>query len=195
MDKEQPLNLRKFAELGYPAEFTRERFEGLLQRFADQVQSKGFRCIGDLDYLYHGHILFTKDNPRATALLYHTQEGAFETRDYLDPAARNWIQWLDAEKAAENAEKYVRKAGASYPGSGWDWGRFRDHFTISGRLLDPESVGGEVVRNVEWDFLNVDCVGVPRPVPPDSNVIEIKLKDQGTVCLWMDSSLEVKEPR
>ena len=194
VDAEQPLILRRFSELGYPKEFTRERFEGLLQRFADEVHLKGFRCIGEYDDLFHGHILFTKNNPRAAALLYHTQEGAFDTRDYLDPAARNWIQWLDSEKPIENANKYVRKAGASYPGSGWDWRVYRDHFTIGGRLLDPESMGGEVERNVQWDFLNVDCGGVPRPIPSDSNVIEITLKDQGTVCLWMDSFLEVKDP-
>lgn len=101
---------------------TLARFERLIEIAAQELEGKAFRFFADARDFNHGHVVLEKIGntlyPRA--ILYHTQEDAFDsywllddqTYTYLDQTARNWIQWLDEDpdldgRTIVNARDYL----------------------------------------------------------------------------------------
>jgi len=176
------VRLTSFEDQGFPKEFSKDRLQRLLQRVVDTVYMKGFRYLGEQADFNHGHILFVSGNP--VAILYHTQENAYYDHrnkpgskyDYLNKSTRNWIQWLGNPDLVENANKYERTA---YPDT-LVWERFirysvpvfRDHYTITPPMLNPEFLGGEVTFELQWRFTKT----TPNATrPSDSNVVNVIL--------------------
>lgn len=171
----------------------KEKLTNLLQKAVNVIYpAKGFRYLGDKEDFFHGHILYILDTnsvPRPVAILYHTQEEAYNwdkfhpksTYAYLDRQKRNWIQWLDRPEVVENANNYER---VYYPAGLSDdrqvrWDKFieeslpeqKNHFTIKEWMLDPQFFGGEIAISVNWRFYEVKKM----PQNNDSNVIAIIL--------------------
>lgn len=178
----------RFAALGFPALLSKTRLQGLLQSFVTAGYGHSFRHLGDERDFDHGHLLIDAKTGAPVAILYHTQELAHEAADadfgYLDPAGRNWIQWLDG-RGIENARAYERTA---YPSSGaWDWFVARDlpklkaRHTVTDKMLDPARLGlEELSPSRQWSFSKVDCgVGSDE----GSNVLRVSLPDRTPVCL------------
>lgn len=179
-----------FAALGYPAALTKPRLQSLLQTFVDAGYGRTFRRVGDERDFDHGHLLMDAASGAPVAILYHTQELAHETASgYLDPAGRNWIQWLDG-RGIENARRYER---ASYPRSGiWDWfvarelPRLRARHTITDKMLDPALLGRELAGSRQWTFTRTDC---GADADASSTVIRVSLPDRTPVCLALGAPL------
>lgn len=191
-NKDVPIH--GFNKEKFPKEFNKKRLALLLQKAVDKMYLKGFRYLGDTNDFDHGHILFVLDKsslPKAVAILYHTQEQAYDYHekepeskyDYLNPNARNWIQWLDMPEKVENARQYERTV---YPfGAEWDSYKaysvpaFKRHFTVHQFMLDPKFLGGEVAFAIQWGFYKIDS-----PIKnQNSNVIKIKLPRNNSVSL------------
>jgi hypothetical protein len=183
----------RFAELGFPAALGRMELESLLQRFVDRSYLKGFRHLGDERDFDHGHLLFDPSG-KPLAILYHTQElaqsqplgGEFA---YLNPDARNWIQWLD-DGRVENAVRYKRR---DYPRTAaWDWFRAAElpglegHHTILDKMLDPALLHVDVAKTKQWVFTRVPCTAVPPST--DSKGLRILLPTKEAVCLALSVS-------
>lgn len=164
--------------------------EDLLQKFVDRVYLKGFRHLGDERDFDHGHILCDAAS-RPLAILYHTQElakgePAGSPYAYLDPARRNWLQWLD-DGRIEDAAGYRRVA---YP-SGPSWNLFRmtelpgldDNGTILDRMLEPSRVPLDVTKTAQWVFTRVPC----GDAPPAAS-LRVVLPDRQPVCLSLSAS-------
>jgi hypothetical protein len=139
-------------------QFPESRLQNLLSRFSEQIQNVGFRHFGDEADFNHGHILFA-ENLTPVAILYHTQEHAFDWSrkdpggiyDYIDRQGRNWIQWLADEPdldglRIENAMNYLREGAAP-----------NENYTIYSFQLDPQRVGYSLIENVEFKFSPLDC--------------------------------------
>ncbi|HEX4047846.1 MAG TPA: hypothetical protein VH309_08430 [Elusimicrobiota bacterium] len=177
-----------YAELGYPPAIGKPVLAGLLQRVVDRLYMKGFRHLGDERDFDHGHFLFDASG-RPLAILYHMQELALhEPRGsefgYLDPAKRNWIQWL-GDGRIENAERYLRK---SYPKTAeWDWFReaelpdLEENHTILDKMLDPALVGLDPSKTKQWVFTRIPCEA--GTFSPDSADIRVVLPTKQPVCL------------
>lgn len=146
------------------------RLQGLLQRVVDKLYLKAFRHLGDERDFDHGHILFDKAK-RPVAILYHTQETAYSNPTdssfgYIDPKARNWIQWIGRDEI-ENADRYQRK---EFPRSAsWEWFQARrlpnliKHHTIIDKMLDPNLVDmDDAASSLQWVFTRVPC-GKSKP--------------------------------
>jgi hypothetical protein len=189
-----PAPAAGFASLGLPAALSKTRLQALLQGFVDLGYGRSFRHLGDERDFDHGHLLLDARTKAPLAILYHTQElaQAAATPDYgyIDPGARNWIQWLDGR--VENASAYER---SSYPRSGlWDWfvarelPKLRSRHTITDKMLDPARLGAqsELAPSLQWTFTRVDC-GATAP-DDASNVIRVALPDRTPVCLSLGSS-------
>jgi hypothetical protein len=182
-----------FSELGLPETLDRAGLESLLQRFVDRTYLKGFRHLGDERDFDHGHLLCDASG-KPFAILYHTQELAKgqpqgSEFSYLDPEARNWIQWLD-DGRVENAARYKRR---DYPHTPtWDWFRAAElpgldaHHTILDKMLDPALVAVDVAKTRQWVFTRVPCAGA-RP-SPDSKDLRILLPSKEAVCLSLSAS-------
>lgn len=181
-------------EGGLARELGRREFEGLLQAFVDVAYQKGFRHLGDERDFDHAHILFSTgpDASRPVAILYHTQElaslyhehkpgGEF---DYVDPEARNWIQWVDGGRV-ENARKYLRSA---YPDT-LSWRVFQEshlpgfqaYHTITDKMLDPRLLGAQVARSRQWVFRRAACPGPEDS--PEEEPISVLLPTRERVCM------------
>lgn len=182
----------RYASLGLPAILTKDRLQGLLQGFVDGEYGRAFRHLGDERDFDHGHLLLDARTGRPVAILYHTQELADEAAaadfGYIDPEARNWIQWLDG-RGVENARRYERE---TYPRSPeWDWfvsydlPRLRRRHTITDRMLDPRLLGLEFAPGLQWTFTQVPCGSESDAF---SNVIGIRLPGRAAVCLSLGSS-------
>lgn len=187
--------LTSFADQKFPTGFTKERLTSLLQKAVDTMYLKGFRYLGDEEDFYHGHILYIKNidgQMEAVAILYHTQENAYNTHadrpgskyDYLNRKTRNWIQWL-ADEHVDNASTYKR---ISYPNT-IEWRNyvkynlptFKERYTIHEAMLDPEYLGGEVCRSVQFAFYVFKNSG--SKFDPESNIIQITLPTQQIILL------------
>jgi hypothetical protein len=183
----------RFAELGFPAALGRMELESLLQRFVDRSYLKGFRHLGDERDFDHGHLLFDPSG-KPLAILYHTQElalgqplgGEFA---YLNPEARNWIQWI-ADGRIENAARYKRR---DYPRTaGWDWFRAEElpglekHHTILDKMLDPALLDVDVAKTKQWVFTRVPCAGSSPSA--DAKGLRILLPTKEAVCLALSAS-------
>jgi hypothetical protein len=183
----------RFAELGLPAALSRTRLESLLQSFVDRSYSKGFRHLGDERDFDHGHLLFDLDG-KPLAILYHTQElaqsqprgGEFA---YVNPAARNWIQWLD-DGRVENAARYKRR---DYPRTAaWNWFRaaelpgLEEHHTILDKMLDPALLSVDVAKTRQLVFTRVPCGGAVPFAEPDG--LRVLLPTHEAVCLALSAS-------
>lgn len=180
---------------GLGRELGRLEFQGLLQAFVDAAYQKGFRHLGDDRDFDHAHILFSTgpDSARPMAILYHTQELASLYRelkpgseyDYLDPEARNWIQWIEGGRV-ENARKYLRR---SYPET-LSWRVFQEthlpgfqaFHTITDKMLDPELLGAPVARSRQWVFRRAPCPEGPGE-GLDEDRISVVLPTRERVCL------------
>jgi hypothetical protein len=164
-----------------------EKRRRLLQAFADKAYLKGFRSLGDADDCDHGHLLFAKGSVEPAAILYHTQELAAiyhlykpgDPHDYVDPDARNWLQWTRDGKV-ENAAPFAR---TEYPRSpSWelfekvDLPRYREWRTVTDRMLDPTRLGLEVLASVQWTFRRAPCSAAP-------GLIRVVLPSRETLCL------------
>lgn len=182
-----------FAALRFPAVLSKTRIRSLLQDFVDAGYGRRFRHIGDQRDFDHGHLLFDVKTGAPVAILYHTQELAHKAASadfgYLDPEGRNWIQWLDG-RGIENARRYER---ASYPHSAtWEWfvvydlPKFRGRHTITEKMLDPASFGGEALESFQWTFTRLDCAAAAADA--GSNVIDVSLPEGGRVCLALGAS-------
>lgn len=165
-------------------------FQNLLQKFVYRTYMKGFRHLGDERDFDHGHFLYDAQS-KVIAILYHTQELAAESDaasgfGYIDPSARNWIQWLGPDRI-ENADRYLRK---SYPASAsWEWfrefelpGLNRRH-TILDKMLDPSLISVDLSKTSQWVFSRIPCP--PGPALPGDE-LQIVLPTEETVCLALD---------
>jgi hypothetical protein len=156
----------------------------LLQAFVAAEHGKAFRHLGDERDFDHGHFLFAKGRAEPVAVLYHTQElarylagGPFS---FLDPDARNWIQWLDGSGRIENASKYLRR---SYPDTPL-WDDFKNLYlpgytlnrTIVDKMIDPVLFGFEIESSAQWEFPRADCSKEP-------SAARIDVPDEGAVCV------------
>lgn len=194
--------LASWGSQGFPKGFSKELLHSMLQRVIDAAYGKGFRYLGDEYDFNHGHILFPKDSfgKNPVGILYHTQEYAYfyhrslpgHAYDYLDPGARNWIQWTDASRPVENAYPYARK---SYPDTP-EWSSVRDmlpafqaHYTVVTGMLDPELVGTDLGKNdYQWFFPRIDCPPDGRTFPSGSNGVEVRLPTGEKACLALEST-------
>jgi hypothetical protein len=161
-------------------------FQALLQEFVGQMYMKGFRHLGDERDFDHGHFLYNAES-KAIAILYHTQELADQNTaqsgyGYIDPAGRNWIQWL-GQNRIENADHYLRK---TYPATAtWDWFRefelpgLTKHHTILDKMLDPSLVALDVSKTSQWVFSKIPCA----QDSPSSDELQIVLPTNEMVCL------------
>ena len=167
------------------------RFQGLLQNFVDRAYLKGFRHLGDERDFDHGHLLFDGQS-KLVAILYHTQELAGDHRrgsdfGYIDPGARNWIQWVD-DGRIENAARYLRK---DYPATAaWDYFRalelpaLRARHTVLPKMLDPK-LGVDAAKTAQWVFTRVQCAG---PAPAAAGGLRVVLPNKEEVCLALAAS-------
>ena len=185
-----PVLDARFAEPVFPQALSRSGFESLLQRFVNQSYLKGFRHLGDERDFDHGHILFEASG-KPVAILYHTQELALgrprgSEFAYLNPQARNWIQWI-GDGRVENASRYERR---DYPRTPtWDWFREMElpglvsHHTILDKMLDPALLPVDVAKTRQWVFTRVPCSASPA-----SKDLRILLPTQEPVCLALSVS-------
>lgn len=183
----------RFAALGLPAVLSKARLQGLLQSFVTEGYGRSFRHLGDERDFDHGHLLLDARTRAPIAILYHTQELAHEATapgyGYLDPAARNWIQWLDG-RGIVNARRYER---ARYPRTAaWDWfvarelPRLRRRRTITDKMLDPALLGADLAESRQWTFTRIAC----GPAEDDgaSSAVRVLLPDRTPVCLSLAGS-------
>lgn len=168
-------------------------FQNLLQRFVDKAYLKAFRHLGDERDFDHGHILYDPRSNRPQAILYHTQEMAkgyprSSEYGYVDPDARNWIQWIHEDKI-ENAVGYQRK---NFPRSAfWAWfverrlPTLRSYHTIIDKMLDPALVGAQTEHSLQWVFTRIDCSRTSSAPLKQGNPIDITLPTGEVVCLTL----------
>lgn len=146
-----------------PPPLTPGAFQALLQRFVNKEYLKGFRHLGDERDFDHGHLLFD-DRSKLIAILYHTQELGGDHRPgspygYIDPAGRNWIQWV-SDGRVENAARYQRKTYPKTPS--WDCFRVLDlpalraRHTVLPKMLDP-GLGVDAAKTAQWVFTRTSC--------------------------------------
>ena len=156
-----------------------------------QEYLKGFRHLGDERDFDHGHLLFDAGS-KLIAILYHTQELAADHRPgsdfgYIDPDARNWIQWV-SDGRVENAARYLRK---DYPSTAtWDYFRalelpaLRARHTVLPKMLDPK-LGVDASKTAQWVFTRVRCADAAA-----SAAVRVVLPTKGKeeVCMSLSSS-------
>ncbi|MEK7388140.1 MAG: hypothetical protein AAB036_00430 [Elusimicrobiota bacterium] len=143
-----------------------DEMQTLLQRFVDESYHVSFRLLAYSSDFNHGHFLYSETLPtqgKPFAVLWHTQEkGLCDGKSFqFDPSARNWIQWLDANRPLENAEKYKRRTYPDTP----EWRRFvekslpdaQECHTIHADMLDPDLLGFQVAVESQWAFSQKDC--------------------------------------
>lgn len=161
-----------------PSQLGERRLEKLLQIFVKRTEGKAFRYLGVSEDFFHGHVLFEARGEGGSrrlyprAILYHTQEEAYSAHwrdldkkyDYVDVAARNWIQWLsddptDDGEPVENARRYLdtrRKDPRQFetdlaaPQEGL-------HYTIHSYEVDGRKLGFEVFGELQYEFYEDDC--------------------------------------
>lgn len=178
-------------------DLSKEEFRSLIQEATDAMYLKGFRYLGDPRDFDHGHLLYSDDlpsNPDAmppvVALLYHTQENAFDYHlndpgsrfDYVDPWARNWVQWVDSKKVA-NAKDYVPKD--------LDYDYELNHFTIHEFMLDSGLLNLRLSKKYSKQFLFSDATNKDIPYEcrgSKSNLITVVLPsgESKTLALLSD---------
>lgn len=166
------------------------KFRNLLQSFVDKTYLTAFRHLGDERDFDHAHILFDPITKIPQAILYHTQELAGyyppgSGYEYIDPKARNWIQWID-KPAIENARAYERN---TFPDSAyWAWfvarklPSYKKAHTIVDKMLDPLLVGATTEESLQWVFTRVECGLPPAPSEPPMMIV---LPDGQEVCLTL----------
>ena len=171
---------------------SKTEFQGLLQHFVDQTYLKGFRHLGDERDFDHGHLLYDAQS-KLVAILYHTQELAADHRPgtdfaYIDPGARNWIQWVN-DGRVENAARYLR---SEYPATAtWDYFRalelpgLQSRHTVLPKMLDPK-LGVDASKTAQWVFTRVKCAGA---APADaSDALRVVLPTKEEVCLTLSAT-------
>lgn len=194
-----------------PKEFSEKRIETLIQKLADETYEKGFRYLGVEEDLFHGHVLFEKKNldgvatlyPRA--ILYHTQEEAHKAHweksidakyDYLNVAARNWIQWLSDDPKEdgvliENAKKYLDTHQKDPSQFETDFAEPQEnlHYTIHAKNLDPNKLGFTLAGELQFEFdLVKEVSNNPYPdLPGNRGPIDIRLTPQNLVKLQLST--------
>ncbi len=190
----RPPSPPAFRSLALPPAVTKPLLQRLLQQFVDFAYLKDFRHLGDERDFDHGHILFAPGSRRPVAVLYHTQELAYYEPPaspfaFLDPARRNWLQWIATGRIA-NASGYVRR---SFPKTGaWDWfvaeelPALADHHTIIDKMLDPALVGADTAESAQWVFTRAACD--PAALSPSGDEISVLLPGRGQVCLVLSRS-------
>ena len=175
---------------------SRAAFQGLLQRFVSQEYLKGFKHLGDERDFDHGHFLFDAQS-KLVAILYHTQELAGDHRPgsdfgYIDPGARNWIQWVN-DGRVENAARYQRR---DYPSTAtWDYFRvlelpaLESHHTVLPKMLDPK-LGIEPAKTEQWVFTRVRCENAPTSASASaaSGDLRVVLPNKEEVCLSLSAT-------
>ena len=171
------------------------RMQSLLQGFVDKLYLKAFRHLGDERDFDHGHVLYAPGSKTPVAILYHTQELAQDEPagsefGYVDPAARNWIQWVD-RGGIESADAYQRR---EFPDTAyWRWFKaervpvLRRYHTIVDKMLDPARLGAETNESLQLVFTRFDCGAPPAPLPGQSP-IDVRLPTGERVCLSLGES-------
>lgn len=178
-----------------PPALSRSEFQGLLQHFVSQEYLKGFRHLGDERDFDHGHLLFDGQS-KLIAILYHTQELAGDHRPgsdfgYIDPAGRNWIQWVE-DGRVENAARYLRK---DYPATAtWDYFRalelpaLQARHTVLPKMLDPK-LGVDASKTSQWVFTRISCGGgSPSSVSAAASSLRVVLPTKEEICLTLSAS-------
>ena len=170
------------SDRGYLQDVPAERLQEYLQRFVSQVYGRAIENIGVPEDFDHGHLLYRQGRdgrPAPFAILYHLQEDASLAEEFqrrLDPDSRNWLQWIDSpERPAENARAYARqKQPAAFRS-------FAEANTIISLMLDPQLLGGQVVRDAQWSFRRADC-GADHAYD-----FEVRLPSSEALCLRLNS--------
>ena len=174
-----------------PPALSRTAFQELLQRFVDHAYLKGFRHLGDERDFDHGHLLFDGQS-KLVAILYHTQElaadhPAGDDFSYIDPGARNWIEWV-SDGRIENAARYLRK---DYPETAtWNYFRLLElpalqaRHTVLPKMLDPK-LGVDPSKTAQWVFTRVRC----RDAAPErADGLRVVLPTKEEICLALSAS-------
>jgi len=190
-----PLAASVSASDSAPAQppLSRAAFQGLLQSFVSQEYLKGFRHLGDERDFDHGHLLFDGQS-KLVAILYHTQELAGDHRGdgfgYIDPGARNWIQWV-SDGRVENAARYQRSA---YPSTAtWDYFRvlelpaLESHHTVLPKMLDPK-LGIDPAKTAQWVFTRVNCSAAAPAAAGSMGEMHVVLPNKEEVCLSLSAT-------
>jgi hypothetical protein len=165
-------------------DLSKEEFRSLIQAAVDVMYLKGFRYLGDPRDFDHGHIMFS-DQPSLTPggstvvmILYHTQEDAFYYNrdnpgsqfDYINPWARNWVQWRKNKKV-ENANKFLLEK--------LDPANYKiNHYTTHEAMLDQKRLGVKLFtgNSKMFVFSDVSDKNIPVECRGDlSNLIVINL--------------------
>ena len=162
--------------------------QGLLQSFVSSEYGRGFRHLGDERDFDHGHVLYAAGATRPTAILYHTQELAHQGAadfGYVNPDARNWLQWVDGG-AVVNAAAFERR---EYPATAsWEWFKLRRlpaltaRRTIVEEMLDPRRLGFSPAVSRQWTFTKADCAASAGV----SSRISVRLPSGEDVCLALE---------
>ncbi len=165
-------------------DLSKEELRSLIQTAVDTMYLKGFRYLGDPRDFDHGHLLYTTEQPLTAgamppvaAILYHTQEDAFDYHiqhpgsrfDYVDRWARNWVQLIHSKKVG-NAQNFVLK--------NLDYNYEINHFTIHEDMLDNKLIGVELSRGYSKQFLfeDVSSKNIPYECRGDkSNLVSIRI--------------------
>jgi hypothetical protein len=123
------------------------------------------------------------------AILYHTQELAGDHANddfrYINPEARNWIQWI-SDGHIENAALYLR---AQYPATAtWDYFRalelpaLQARHTVLPKMLDPK-LGVDAAKTQQWVFTKVSCGAAAS-----ADEMRVVLPTKEEVCLSLSAS-------
>lgn len=203
-----------------PSQFSNERIEKLLTLASGGMYLSGYRYLGEDGDFFHGHMLFEerKENGKSVlyprAILYHTQEDAHAAHwgergidpkyDYLDPKARNWIQWLSDDPALDGVK--IENARVYVDGSKRDPKQFFEskppqkiwHYTIHSHQLDARALGFSVFSSLQFEFHTTACSYVPDifnrgpflvPIPHDDTAC-LKVNGAGA---YVESSIYEKK--
>lgn len=156
--------IQKEIELPTP---TKEQFQAMLQKFANELHGKAFREFSEKDF-FHGHLIYRMiENKMAlTSILYHTQE-----LEVFDTQMRSWWQRYDKEKILSviNAVGMVRENLGSEQQT-----RIFKTGTVHPAHLARAIAGPSLVQ---VEFYPIDSSKLDKRDPED-NVLRINLIDK-----------------
>jgi len=200
-----------FSSLELPV--TRKDVLQAIQSLATSGYGTAYRNIGVKEDWDHGHILMTDDKvPRA--ILFHTQEvrrpdgldpeysselrktdlyAPNEIFNGLDRTKRSWIFFLKSRKLAlANRFVFDTKPSDEYESV---WSSLLEHYTFNSRNLDPKKLGFKIDKDITHEsgffFHKVECPNFSELEMENGNILQIRLRDKTSTCLYVHSTTYV----
>lgn len=201
---ESKVKIQPYAELQKNVDFPippKEELQGMLQRFAQELQGTGFREFSPNDF-DHGHLIYAVPlavsrgeraaNPgevRLVAILYHT----YESLENLDAVKdkRSWLQLYrpGEPQPPEPAIKYVDVDRQERSKTLKDL--FEQVGTVAEETLSPaalslspeEKLADRGRYSAYLSFAPVDISELPSPPNEEDSIIQVVLPDGRTVHL------------